>query len=150
MKTMKKLLALMLAFVMLCSLCACGNNGSKSASNVKEGKSNSSSEEQHDAPSYKDDDTSQKHEHSSQVANANFVGQWKSFLSVLTLYADGTGSLGEDYVHFDVQWEVIGNQFILTLSGYDIVETIHYEYTFSGDSLSLASEHGTLEVWTKQ
>ena len=113
---MKKLLAIVLAMIMLLSLCACGG---------------------------KSDDNGKK---APQLSLENLTGKFKSELPAFTLYvtfnSDGTVHVEENYsgskITYDGNFEVNGDKIVFSNMGYVCpIASGEYDITLSGQTLTI-------------
>lgn len=126
MKNAKKLLALLLALVMLFALCACSGDKKEEE---KETKSSSAKKDKKDT----------------------LVGEWvmEEEGVTLTLKNGGTGSMGADGMTLDLEWESTKTELTLVLTAFGETEEQTFEYELDGDELILVDESGEETLWIK-
>lgn len=128
MKNVKKLLALLLALVMLFALCACGGDKTGDEKDTKTS-SSSAKKEKKDA----------------------LAGKWVDEEEgvILTLKDGGTGSVGMDGVTIDLEWEATKSELTWTMTFMGETEEQTFEYELDGDVLTLIDENGDETVLVK-
>ena len=82
--------------------------------------------------------------------SSKLVGEWDAEGATVILNKDGTGTIGEDGLTLNLEWEVKKGELIIA---FDIlgekVETVS-EYSLRGKKLILTSEDGEKVIWTKK
>ncbi len=92
---MKKVMSLILALVMVFSLCACGGTATKETSGTTNQTPNETTE-QNNATEERED-------------TINLVGTWKDDKTEIIINEDGTGHFKDETRDFDATWEVNDN-----------------------------------------
>lgn len=150
MKNAKKLLALLLAMVMLFALCACGDSDSKKDDKKDDKKetqaTQSANADPSAAPSIALPTAPSTSTAPSQNVNNNKapIGTWTYEGITLTLNADGTASLHDQAI----TWKLVDAQTLQLINGEGDVETLNF--VLNGDTVSFTDEDGETTVWTKK
>ena len=150
MKNAKKLLALLLAMVMLFALCACGDSDSKKDDKKDDKKETQTTQsvnaDPSAAPSIALPTAPSTSTAPSQNVNDNKapIGTWTYEGATLVLSHDGTGSL----TGFDITWKLLDAQTLQLIDGDG--EKVTLKFVLNGNTVSFTDEDGETTVWTQK
>ena len=136
---MKKWIALLMAMLLMVTLCACG--GSQPADNNNAGAGNNAADNNNETPTT----TTTAAAITGEIGyDEDLVWTWYYEDKAMVLREDGTGDLYYgDEDGGEIQWFTSGNQMSLTMEGKTSIVT----YAVNGKDLKLTYADGTVESW---